>query len=80
MMKVELHCHLDGSLNLTFVDEMLRKQGMVYDAEELKRKLEVQPDCTSLSEYLEKFNLPLRCLQTQEGLKRAAYEWVRDVS
>ena len=79
-MKVELHCHLDGSLNLTFVDEMLRKQGMVYDAEELKRKLEVQPDCTSLSEYLEKFNLPLRCLQTQEGLKRAAYELVRDVS
>lgn len=80
MIKVELHCHLDGSLNLDFVDEMLREQGIVYDKEELKKKLEVRPDCTSLTEYLEKFDLPLRCLQTKEGLKRAAYELVRDVA
>ena len=80
MIRVELHCHLDGSLNLNFVDEMLRKQGIIYDKEELKKKLEVRPDCTSLTEYLEKFDLPLRCLQTKEGLKRAAYELVRDVS
>ena len=79
MIRVELHCHLDGSLNLDFVDEMLRKQGFIYDKEELKKKLEVRPDCTSLTEYLEKFDLPLRCLQTKEGLKRAAYELVRDV-
>lgn len=80
MMKVELHCHLDGSLNVDFVDEVLRKQGIVYGKEELRKKLEVQPDCTSLSEYLEKFDLPLLCLQTTEGLSRAAYELVQDVS
>lgn len=80
MIKVELHCHLDGSLNIDFVDEMLRKQGIVYEREDLKRKLEVRPECTSLTEYLEKFDLPLLCLQTQEGLFRAAYELVRDVS
>ncbi len=80
MIKVELHCHLDGSLNIDFVDEMLRKQGIVCEREELKRKLEVRPDCTSLVEYLEKFDLPLWCLQTKEGLFRAAYELVRDVS
>ncbi len=79
-MRVELHCHLDGSLNVDFVDEMLRQQGVVYKREELKEKLMVRPDCTSLTEYLEKFDLPLRCLQTKEGLKRAAYELVRDVS
>lgn len=78
-MRVELHCHLDGSLNIDFVDEMLRRQGVVYEREELKEKLIVRPDCTSLTEYLEKFDLPLRCLQTKEGLKRAAYELVRDV-
>ena len=33
-----------------------------------------------LFEYLEKFDLPLLCLQTKEGLFRAAYELVRDVS
>ena len=80
MIKVELHCHLDGSLNIDFVDEMLRKQGIFYEREDLKRKLEVRPECTSLTEYLEKFELPLLCLQTQEGLFRAAYELVRDVS
>ena len=80
MIKVELHCHLDGSLNIDFVDEMLRKQGIVYEREELRRKLEVSPKCTSLTEYLEKFDLPLLCLQTKEGLTRAAYELVRDVA
>ena len=80
MIKVELHCHLDGSLNLEFVDEMLKKQGIFYEKEQLKNKLEVRPDCTSLTEYLEKFDLPLLCLQTKEGLFRAAYELIRDVA
>lgn len=79
-MRVELHCHLDGSLNIDTVQEMLREQGIIYEREELKEKLEVRPDCTSLTEYLEKFDLPLLCLQTKEGLKRAAYELVRDVA
>lgn len=79
-MRVELHCHLDGSLNIDSVQEMLREQGIVYEREDLKEKLEVNADCTGLTEYLEKFDLPLLCLQTKEGLKRAAYELVRDVA
>ena len=79
-MKIELHCHLDGSLNIDSVQEMLEEQGIIYEREELREKLEVVPECTSLTEYLEKFELPLRCLQTKEGLRRAAYELVRDVS
>lgn len=79
-MRVELHCHLDGSLNIDSVQEMLKEQGIVYEHEELKKKLEVRPNCANLTEYLEKFELPLLCLQTKEGLKRAAYELVRDVS
>lgn len=80
MIRVELHCHLDGSLNIDFVEEMLEKQNIVVEREELKRRLEVRPDCTSLTEYLEKFDLPLLCLQSKEGLRRAAYELVRDVA
>lgn len=79
-MKIELHCHLDGSLNLNFVDEMLREQGIIYERSELEEKLKVNPDCTSLTEYLEKFDLPLLCLQTGESLKRAAYELVENVA
>lgn len=79
-MRVELHCHLDGSLDVDFVDEMLRKQGIIIGRQELEEKLKVRPDCTSLTEYLEKFDLPLLCLQTKEGLERAAYELVRNVA
>ncbi len=80
MTRVELHCHLDGSLNVDFVDTMLRKQGIIMERKELEAKLKVKPDCTSLTEYLEKFDLPLQCLQTKEGLEQAAYELVMDAA
>lgn len=80
MIKVELHCHLDGSLNPVSVQEMLAEQGIQYELEILKEKLAVRPDCTSLTEYLEKFDLPLMCLQDKEGIARAAYELVRDAA
>lgn len=89
-MKIELHCHLDGSMRVDTVLELLKKQkadlvGIGLSEEELSkqkliRQLQVTPDCTSLTEYLKKFDLPLRCLQTTEGLKRAAYELVCDVA
>lgn len=80
MLRVELHCHLDGSLNVDFVDTMLRKQGVIIECKELEEKLKVKPDCTSLTEYLEKFALPLQCLQTKEGLEQAAYGLVMDAA
>ena len=80
MIKIELHCHLDGSLNLNFVEEMRREEGIYLEREKLEKELSVSEDCTSLTEYLEKFALPLRCLQTKEGLRRASYELVCDVA
>ena len=79
-MRIELHCHLDGSLNVDFVDTILRKQGINIERKELEEKLKVKPDCTSLTEYLEKFDLPLQCLQTKEALEQAAYELVMDAA
>ena len=43
MPKVELHCHLDGSLTLASVREILGKD---ISPEELQ----VQPDCQNLAE------------------------------
>ena len=80
MIRVELHCHLDGSLSVDFVDAMLREQGIIIERTELEEKLKVKPNCTSLTEYLEKFDLPLLCLQTKDGLERAAHELIRDVA
>lgn len=80
LIKLDLHCHLDGSLNVDSVYEMLAAQDICYDRAKLETKLKVNPDCTSLTEYLEKFDLPLQCLQTVEGLKRAAHELIRDAA
>ena len=80
LVKLDLHCHLDGSLNIDSVFEMMKSENSEYQREELEKQLKVEPDCTSLGEYLQKFNLPLRLLQTSEGLKRAAFELVRDAA
>ena len=65
--KIELHCHLDGSLSKTFIQKRL---GRMVRMEELS----VSENCTSLNEYLEKFDLPGRCIQDAEGLAGAAYD------
>ena len=49
--KIELHCHLDGSLSRPFIEKRL---GRTVRPEELS----VSENCTSLNEYLEKFDLP----------------------
>lgn len=80
MMRIELHCHLDGSLNIDFVQSHLASQGINIIRKELEEKLKVKPDCTSLTGYLEKFDLPLQCIQTKEALEQAAYELVIDAA
>ena len=73
MPKVELHCHLDGSLTLASVRKILGKD---ISPEELQ----VQPDCQNLAEYLQKFDLPIQCLQTPEGIKKASKNFLLDVA
>ena len=63
--KVELHCHLDGSLPMGIIRELLGRDVK-------KEELQVRDDCRNLAEYLEKFDLPLSCMQTETGLKRTS--------
>ena len=44
-----------------------------------KEELSVSNDCTSLAEYLEKFDLPGQCLQDEEGLEEAGYDVLRSM-
>ena len=79
--KIELHCHLDGSLRVETVIELAKKEGVVLDSYEynhVKKLLTVGESCSSLDEYLEKFDLPNMVLQTRENLKRAAFELLED--
>ena len=72
MPKIELHCHLDGSMNFDVIRELLRDMGEEYSNEQLKDLLEAPEDCQSLAEYLTRFDLPIHCIQTRDGLRKSA--------
>lgn len=72
MPKIELHCHLDGSMSVGLVKQLLKKLGEEYSVEELEERLRAPMDCESLAQYLERFDLPIRCLQDADGLRAAA--------
>ena len=71
--KVELHCHLDGSLSRGFIESRL---GRTISPEELQ----VSENCTSLVEYLEKFSLPGQCIMDEKGLEEAGYDVLKSMS
>lgn len=70
--KIELHCHLDGSMNLDVTKTLLNELGESYTDAELTDMLQAPEDCPSLAEYLTRFDLPVRLLQTKKGLQKAA--------
>lgn len=72
--KLDLHCHLDGSMSFEVTKQLLSQKGQEVSLEELKEKLEAPEDCQSLAEYLEKFDLPISLIQNADGLKEAAYD------
>ena len=80
MPKIDLHCHLDGSLAPELVRELLAEENVSYTEDELLRLLRVPEDCPSLAVYLERFALPIRCLQTRDHLSRAAYRLAMDAA
>ena len=80
MKKVILHLHLDGSLRPETVREWLKEDGEELSLEEVKSKLMVNKNCKNLNEYLEKFDIPSKVLQTAERLERATYELYEDLS
>ena len=73
---IDLHLHFDGSLLPRTVLELAQEQGILLPAkepDELKLFLTAPEDCESLNEYLEKFDLPLKVLQTREAVRKAMY-------
>ena len=71
--KIELRCHLDGSLSSEFIEKHLERE--VHQEE-----LSVSDDCTSLAQYLEKFTLPGQCIMDEKGLEEAGYDVLRGMS
>lgn len=72
MPKIDLHCHLDGSLPIPTAKRILRDLGEDWDEERLYEMMGVPDDCPSLAAYLACFALPIRCLQTADALEICA--------
>ena len=73
---IDLHLHLDGSLAPEDMLPLAQCAGITLphrDADLLRPLLEVAPDCRNLGEYLQKFDLPLQVLQTEESLSLSIY-------
>lgn len=79
MAKIILHIHLDGSLRPETACEWLEEQGGNIELEQVEKDLMVNRDCRDLNEYLQKFDLPLKLLQTEEHIERATFELFEDL-
>lgn len=80
MPKAVLHLHLDGSLRPETVYRWLKEMGKDVTLEEVKKDLMVDKDCRDLNEYLQKFNLPLEVLQTENNIEQATFELFEDLA
>ena len=64
MPKVELHLHLDGSLN---TKDIQNKYGL--SDEQIKDKMIADEKCKDLNDYLKKFDYPIAIMQTKESIQ-----------
>ncbi|MFI5239550.1 MAG: adenosine deaminase, partial [Gemmatimonadales bacterium] len=82
MPKVELHCHLDGSLRPETMLDIAREHGITLprlDPDELRSYM-CADNVSDLSDYLHRFDTTISILQTETALERVAYELVEDAS
>lgn len=73
LKKIELHCHLDGSLNPIKVSKWTRK-----DLKTIESSLTIHKPM-DLASYLEHFEYAIGILQTKTRLKEAALELCKDM-
>lgn len=79
--KIDLHCHLDGSVRPQTIIELADEQGLSLPSNDIDviRSMMIAPEtCQSLDEYLMRFELPLSVMQTESGLERIAFEVFED--
>lgn len=79
--KVDLHCHLDGSLRLETISDLAQSRRVQLPAnslDELRALFRPQNTAPNLVDYLKRFEYTLAVLQDAEALSRAAYELALD--
>lgn len=72
--KIELHLHLDGSVRIDTASKLLNKS-----YEEIKKEMVACNTCNDLNDYLTKFQIPSKIMQTKENLELIAKELAEDL-
>ena len=81
--KVELHCHLDGSLRTMSILEQAEIDNVKLPFQkykELDEYLRIGKNRGSLEDYIKRFNITLSVMQTPQSLFRFAFELIEDVA
>jgi adenosine deaminase len=81
--KIDLHRHLEGSLRLSTLAEIVREHGVdlpSWDLEELRPYVQIIDDPPDFQGFLSKFKLLRRFYSTREAVMRIAYEAVADAA
>ena len=83
MPKTDLHVHLDGSVRLSTLIDLARKQNVdlpTSNTDGLKKILVPGLKCKNLEDYLRPFDIVLSVLQDEEALYRVAFELAEDAA
>ena len=74
--KIELHCHLDGSISMQTIRQLAQQAGIELPVsdEDLRLKITAPQNAESLMDYLAPFDFVLPMLQTETSLELAAYD------
>lgn len=81
--KIDLHCHLDGSVRVNTIIDIAKKENIKipsFDRDIIKELIQVPKECTSLNEYLKRFELPNDVMQSSYALERIAFELLEDAA
>lgn len=81
--KIDLHCHLDGSLRPETLIELADAQSLALPSRDIDviRDMMIAPElCPDLDTYLKRFALPISVMQTASALESIAFELFEDAA
>ena len=81
--KVELHLHLDGTLDLETSFRLAKERGIIdetWTMEQFQSKMTVPSDNPSLEECLKCFDFPIAIMQDAEALSECTYSTIRNLN